>query len=122
MEWLSVCSVADKKCVHYLDKQYFSQSTVVLCIYGWARSWPVMPVYLKIQIYPFTFSDNPLLIPQDDSLGQYVCYLKFGENCSTDMGDVAKSLFLQFFLLLSLFFVLHFESLYLKNHKRYIQV
>ena len=43
-----------------------SQSTVVLCI-GWTRSWPIMPVHLKFRIYAFTFSDNPLLTPQDDS-------------------------------------------------------
>ena len=30
-------------------------------------SWPIMPVHLKIPICTFTFSDNPLLTPQDDS-------------------------------------------------------
>ena len=40
-----------------------SQSTVELCI-GMDE---VMPVHLKIPICTFTFSDNPLLTPQDDS-------------------------------------------------------
>ena len=35
-----------------------------------------MPVHSKIQIYTFTFGDNPLLTPQDDSPGQYVCIPK----------------------------------------------
>ena len=48
-----------------------SQSTVVLCI-GLTRSWPIMPVHSKIQIYTFTFSGNPLLTQKDDSQGQYV--------------------------------------------------
>ena len=40
------------------------------------RSWPIMPVHTKILICTFTFSDNPLLTPQDDSQGQYVCVPK----------------------------------------------
>ena len=36
------------------------------------RSWPIMPVYSKILICTFTFSDNPLLTSQDDSQAQYV--------------------------------------------------
>ena len=32
-------------------------------------------------------------------------YLKFSENWTTNMGDIAKSLFLQFFLSLSLSFL-----------------
>ena len=35
-----------------------------------------MPVHLKNPICTFIFSDNPLLTPQDDSQGQYVCVLK----------------------------------------------
>ena len=31
-----------------------------------------MPVHSKIPICTFTFSDNPLLILQNDSRGQYV--------------------------------------------------
>ena len=63
-----------------------------------------MPVYSKILIYTFTFSENLLLTKQNDSQGQYVCNPKFGMN----MGDMAKSPFHQFFLsLLFLFFSLN---------------
>ena len=44
-------------------------------------------------------------------------YLKFHENWSTNMGDMAKSLFLQF-LSLSLLFLFFSLNHYLKNHKR----
>ena len=35
-------------------------------------SWLIMPVHSIIPICIFTFSDNPLLTPQEDSQGQYV--------------------------------------------------
>ena len=68
-----------------------------------------MSVHSKIQIYTFTFSDNPLLTQQDDiaMINMYV-HLKFGENWTTNKGDMAKSLFLQFFFVfLSSFFSLN---------------
>ena len=35
-----------------------SQSTVVLFMEGWTRSWPIMLVHLKILICTFTLSDT----------------------------------------------------------------
>ena len=67
------------------------------------RSWPIMPVHSKIPICTFTFSDNPLLTPQDDSSGQYVCAHKFSYNWTTKMGDGKKSI--------SPILLLQFESL-----------
>ena len=66
-----------------------------------------MPVHSKIPICTFTFGYNPLLTQQDDIRGQYVCVLKISENLTPNMGDIAKSPFLQFFLSLSLFFSLN---------------
>ena len=68
------------------------------------RSWPIMSVHSKISICTFIFSDNPHLTPQDDSQGQYVLYQKFGLNWTINMGDMAKSPFLQFFLSFFFFF------------------
>ena len=81
-----------------------SQSTVVLCILGWTRSWPIMPVHSKIPICTFIFSHNPLLTLQMITKVNMYVYQKFGLNLTINMGDMAKSPFLQFFFLLSLFF------------------
>ena len=43
---------------------------------GMEEALPIMPVHSKVLICTFTFSDNPLLIPQDDSQDQYVCVPK----------------------------------------------
>ena len=58
-----------------------------------------MPVHSKIPICTFTFSHNPLLTLQDDNQGQHVCLPNFGLNWTINMGDMAKSPFLQFLLL-----------------------
>ena len=36
------------------------------------RSWHIMPVHSNILICTFTFSDNPLSTPHDDSHDEYV--------------------------------------------------
>ena len=67
----------------------------------------------------------------DEVLGHYACtfensfdamakvnmyvYLKFGENWTTNMGDMAKSLFLQFFLFSLLFLFLFLNPTISKN-------
>ena len=61
-----------------------------------------MPVYSKFWIYTFTFSDNPLFCRMIAKVNMYV-HLKFSENWTINMGDMAKSLILQFFLSLLLF-------------------
>ena len=65
------------------------------------RSCPIMPEHLKIPICTFSFSHNPPLTLQNCSQGQYV---NFGLNWTINIGDMAKSPFLQFFLSLSLLF------------------
>ena len=45
-------------------------------------------------------------------------HLKVGENWTTNMGDMAKSLFLQFLVIVVVVLVLQLEFLYLKNRKR----
>ena len=65
-----------------------------------------MPVHLNIWIYTFTFSDNPRHNRMIARVNIYV-YPKYGENWTKNMGDMAKSLFLQFFLSLFLFFSLN---------------
>ena len=55
-----------------------------------------MPVHLKIQIYTFIFSDTPLLTHRMIAKVNMYVYLKFGENWTTKMGDMAKIQFLQF--------------------------
>ena len=61
-----------------------------------------MPVHYKIPICTFTFSYNPLLTNKVLAEVNMYVYLKFGEKWTANMGDMAKSLFLQFFLLSSL--------------------
>ena len=52
-----------------------------------------MPVHSKIPICTFTFSDNPLLTPQDDRQGQYVCMhaLKNGRRLENEKFFELKS-------------------------------
>ena len=64
-----------------------------------------MPVHSKIPICTFTFSDNPFLTHRVIAKVNMYVHLKFGYNWTTNMGDMAKSPFHQFFLsLLSFLF------------------
>ena len=77
------------------------------------RSWPIMPVHSKIPICTFTFSDNPLLKPQDDSQGQYVCVPKIWLELDHSHGRYGKKSISPILL------VVQFQTLYLKNHKEF---
>ena len=57
-----------------------------------------MPVHSKIPICTFNFSYNYNRVIAEVNMH---VYLKFGENWTTNMGDMPKSPFLLFFLLLS---------------------
>ena len=79
-----------------------------------------MPVHLKFQIYTFSFSDNPLLTLQDDSQGQYVCASKLWFELDHKHGRYGKKSISPILLVVVVVvLVLQFESLYLKNRKRY---
>ena len=84
-----------------------------------------MPVHSKIPICTFTFSDNPLLTPQDDSQGQYVCAPKIWLELDHQHGRYGKKSISPILLLLLLVVVVvvvvvvQFQTLYLKNRKRY---
>ena len=52
-----------------------------------------MPVNSIIQLYTFTFSDNHRRMIAKVNM---YAYLKYGKNWTTNMRDMAKSLFLQF--------------------------
>ena len=73
-----------------------------------------MPVHFKIPICTFTFSDNPLLTPHDDSQGQYVCVPKIWLELDHYHERYGKKLISPILLLL-----LQFQTLYLKNHKNF---
>ena len=81
------------------------------------RSWPIMPVHLKIPICTFTFSDHPLLKLQNNSQGQYVCVSKIWLELDHYHGRYGKKFISPILLLLFLLVVLQFQTLYLKNHK-----
>ena len=81
-----------------------------------------MPVHSKIPIGTFTFSDNPLLTPQDDSQGQYVSAPKIWLELDYQHGRYGKksiSPTLLLLLLLVVVFVVQFQTLYLKTRRRY---
>ena len=79
-----------------------------------------MPVHLKIPICTFTFSDRPLLTPQDDdSQGQYVCVPKIWLELDHYHGRYGKKFISPILLLLLVVVVLQFQTLYLKNHKEF---
>ena len=81
-----------------------------------------MPVHSKISICTFTFSDNPLLTPQDDSQGQYVCAPKIWLELDHQHGRYGKtsiSPILFLLLLVVVVVVVEFKTLYLQNCKRY---
>ena len=79
-------SLPDRQLSH--DTSYSFLTLSVFCFFlstekidesytkGWTRSWPIMSVHSKILICTFTFSDNSLLSPQDDSQGKYICVPK----------------------------------------------
>ena len=77
-----------------------------------------MPVHSNIPICTFTFSDNSLLTPQDDSQGQYVCTPLELDHKHRRYGKKSISPIL-FVVVVVVILVLQFESLYLKNCKRY---
>ena len=74
-----------------------------------------MPVHSKIPICTFTFSDNSLLTPQDDSQDQYICVPNIWLEFDHYHGRYGKKFISPILLLLLL--VLQFQTLYLKNHK-----
>ena len=79
-----------------------------------------MPVHSKIPICTFTFSDNPLLTPQDDSQGQYVCtpkiWLELDHQRRYGIKSISPILLLLLFVVVV---VVQFQTLYLKNRKSY---
>ena len=78
-----------------------------------------MPVHSKILIYTLTFSENLLLTLQKDSQAQYVCLPKIWCELDHEHGRYGKQSISPILLVVLL---LQFESQYLKNRKRYIQV
>ena len=79
-----------------------------------------MPVHSKIPICTFTFSDNPLLTPENDSQGQYVCATKIRLELDHQHGRYGKKSISPILLLLVVVVVVvQFQTLYLKNRKRY---
>ena len=80
-----------------------------------------MPAHSKIPICTFTFSDNPLLTPQDDIQGQYVCAPKIWLELDHQHGRYGKRSISSILLLLVVVVVVvvQFQTLYFKNRKRH---
>ena len=80
-----------------------------------------MPVHSKSPICTFTFSDNLLLTPQNDSQGQYVYVPKIWLELDYQHGRYGKKSISPILLLLLhlVVVVVQFQTLYLKNRKRY---